>query len=253
MFLADPDRTPYDLNFSFFGFAVRVHPLFWLVSLLMAAERDPKLILIWVVVLFPSILIHEFGHALAFRYYGTRSRIVLYSFGGLAIPEGAYGVGRSRRSGLSTTTGQIIVAFAGPAAGFVLAGLAMVALVLVQREVIFEPRLPFVDFSPSFRSPWVNAFVADLIWVNIGWGLVNLLPIFPLDGGQISRAVFISLNPIHGEQQSLTLSIAAAIGMALYGITAWQSTFVLIFFGYLAFQSYQMLQGPGGGYRGRRW
>ena len=44
-------------------------------------------LLVWVAVVFVSILFHELGHALAFRFYGQPSRIVLYMAGGMTVPE----------------------------------------------------------------------------------------------------------------------------------------------------------------------
>ncbi|MBX9581317.1 MAG: hypothetical protein K2X87_13490, partial [Gemmataceae bacterium] len=110
--LVEPDRTPYDLNFRLFGFPVRVHPLFWVVTVLFgsSALRDfgPEYLLVWVVVVFVSILVHELGHAFAFRAFGTDAAVVLYGFGGLAVPWGGV-AGRWRR---------VAVSLAGPAAGF---------------------------------------------------------------------------------------------------------------------------------------
>ena len=71
--------TPFDLKFSIFGIPVRVHPLFWLVSVIMQWNvHDPRTTLIWVVCVFVSILIHELGHALTAKSYGWPPHIVLY-------------------------------------------------------------------------------------------------------------------------------------------------------------------------------
>ena len=88
MFLfQEPPPTQYDLRFTVAGIPVRVHPLFWLIALLLGAAGDPLLLPAWVLVIFVSILIHELGHALAFRRVGQDSRIVLHMAGGLTIPE----------------------------------------------------------------------------------------------------------------------------------------------------------------------
>ena len=69
-------------------------------------------IAIWIGVAFVSILVHELGHAVIMRRFGSNARIVLHSFGGLAIPEGSLGFGRSyhRRS----SNEQIYISLAGP-------------------------------------------------------------------------------------------------------------------------------------------
>src|SRR5690606_15236505 len=98
---------PWDLRWRMFGIGVRVHPTFWLFSLLMGwqfMERSPWLVLIWVLATFVSILIHEMGHVIAGRIFGSPGNIVLYSFGGLAI--GSYQYARAWQ--------RIIISLAGP-------------------------------------------------------------------------------------------------------------------------------------------
>src|SRR5260370_39885036 len=109
--------TPYDLRFSLFGIPVRVHPFFWLVSLIMGWPlHEPKLILIWVACVFVSILVHELGHALTAKYFGWPPHIGLYSFGGYASYQPTWG---------HSTARTILVLIAGPGAGFVLFGLVV--------------------------------------------------------------------------------------------------------------------------------
>ena len=77
----------------------------------------------WVVAMLLCILLHELGHAVVMQAYGYRPSIVLYSFGGLAIPHsGRYGV---RRPG---PWGDMLIAFAGPASGFILAAVLALGL-----------------------------------------------------------------------------------------------------------------------------
>ncbi len=86
--LGVPDTTAYDLRFRFLGIPVRVHPLFWLVTALLASEsRDPKAILIWIACVFVSILVHEYGHGLMSRAFRCSPSIVLYGMGGSATPR----------------------------------------------------------------------------------------------------------------------------------------------------------------------
>ena len=117
MILAEPSPSQGDLHFSLLGFPVRIHPWFWLVALLLSDLRDePVHVVLWVVAMLLCILLHELGHAVVMQAYGYRPSIVLYSFGGLAIPHpGRAGV---RRPG---PWGEMLIAFAGPASGFILA------------------------------------------------------------------------------------------------------------------------------------
>jgi membrane-associated protease RseP (regulator of RpoE activity) len=67
-----------------------------------------------------------------------------------------------------------------------------------------------------------------------------LLPIYPLDGGQIARQLFELVSPRHGTTQSLQLSMGAAVLMCAYGILK-QDWFIALMFGFLAYGSYQSL------------
>ena len=76
----------------------------------------------WVVAVVLCILLHELGHAMVMRTYGYCPSIVLYSFGGLAIPHPGP---RVRRPG---PWGEMLIAIAGPASGFILAAVLALGL-----------------------------------------------------------------------------------------------------------------------------
>ena len=82
----------------------------------------------------------------------------------------------------------------------------------------------------------------NLEFINLWWGLVNLLPVFPLDGGQISRAFFTHWRPWDGFDVSLKLSLVVAAGVA-YFLFQRGMTFNALLFGSLAFDNLQALQG----------
>src|SRR5574339_379984 len=130
-----PPPTQYDLRFTLAGIPVSVHPLFWLITLLLGSTGDLLLIPIWIVVIFVSILVHELGHALAFRRYGQRSRIVLHFAGGLTIPEPVYWGSGYANVGLSPNQ-QIFISLAGPGAGFLLAALILLLVAGMGGSVI---------------------------------------------------------------------------------------------------------------------
>ena len=92
------------------------------------------------------------------------------------------------------------------------------------------------------------------LFINIFWGLLNLMPIYPLDGGQISREIFVQFDSWGGLRKSLILSIAVAGCIAVFGLTR-NSIFMALMFGMLAFSNWQVLQqtdGRGGGFGGGR-
>ncbi len=242
MFLGEPAPTQGDLHFRLFGFPVRVHPLFWVISLLLGVgdgAADPANTLIWVAVVFVSILVHELGHTLVQRYYGGEPRIVLYSFGGLAICDDC---DRSPKA-------QILILLAGPAAGFLLAAVVVCFLGAIGRFNGLEASLTPVQWAffdlqylgEHGKSSPRDTLIWDLLQVNILWGLMNLLPVYPLDGGQIARELFTLKNARSGIVQSLQLSIGAASLVAIYALVK-RDVFLCIMFGFLAFGSFQALQ-----------
>ncbi|MCH2117782.1 MAG: site-2 protease family protein [Pirellulales bacterium] len=225
MMLGEPPPTPADLHFRLFGFPIRVHPFFWVVILILGmgglggGQADPVETLIWVVVAFISILVHELGHAVLQRRYGGHPWITLYGMGGLSSCDDC------DRSPVS----QILISAAGPIAGFLLAG----GILLLIYSRLLEP----------IASPAVNLAIVYLLWINIGWGLLNLLPIYPLDGGRIARELFtLKGNVRQGVVQSLWLSVVLAGVCGVFGLLWLQSLYMLLIFGYLAYVNYQTIQ-----------
>lgn len=236
---AEPDRTGLDLSFRLFGFPIRVHPFFWLATILFGSDwfspDHPQFFLIWVAVVFVSILVHELGHAFAFRACGVGASVVLHAMGGLAIPWD-HMTGRWRRVGVS---------LAGPGAGFLLA-LAVWASNRSYPWALNGPEAMFAYFS--------------LVWVNVAWGAVNLLPVVPLDGGKVSEEV-CGRFARDGTRLSLQISVGTAGAVAVYSLLCvmgrhnppewllalpwWVprgGLWTAILFGALAYWSYQLLQ-----------
>ncbi len=152
------------LKFSLFRIPVGIDWWFWLATALLgggAGAQDPDdwaRVGVWMLVVFVSILVHEFGHALAGRHFGAYPAIRLHGFGGVTFLPGA-----------RFTRGQnILVSAAGPAAGLAL-GILIWAAAKALNDV----------------PPWVGLAMGYGLYVNFFWTFVNLLPIQPLDGGQI--------------------------------------------------------------------
>jgi Zn-dependent protease len=241
---APPPRTRFDLNFKFAGFPVRVHPLFWLIAILLGGVSGGiTQLLIWVVAVFVSILLHELGHSLMMRVYGIDSFIVLHMAGGLAISSS------SRRSELNWIE-QILISFAGPAAGFIFAAIILAAAALSGGVITFNSVFGVIPVPMAFipsANFLVNSIIRILLWINIFWGLINLFPVYPLDGGNISRHIFVRFDPWNGVVNSLWLSVVTGVILAVAGFVFLRSTYMAFLFGLLALQSYQILQGRGGG------
>ena len=243
MLLGEPERTQGDLNFAVFGIPVRVHPLFWLVALLLgASSADLPAILVWVVALLVCILVHELGHAAAMRGFGFRPWIVLYGMGGLTSCDPTQGRGGRRLRPAQ----DILISLAGPVAGFLLAAAVAGAIVLAEHgeDLVFRigGRTGIWLGVRGLPHARLEDFINCLFFICVFWGLINLLPIFPLDGGQIARHLFLAFSPYRGYRQSLILSLLTAAFLAAVGAVVWRDWFVALLFGYMAYMNYLALQ-----------
>jgi Zn-dependent protease len=241
----DLPRSSFDFNFSLFGVPVRVEPMFWVLSLLLGINlEEPVLVMIWIAAVFVSILVHEFGHVYAMRLYGWSSHVVLHSFGGLAIQD---------TPAPRTTEAQVLISFAGPLAGFSLA-LGLVYLIRFAGGDVnlhyFAPLGIFPEIS-GFSNDKLRSFCYFLLEVNIYWGLMNLLPVLPLDGGQIARAVLMHQDRHAGLTRALWLSVFVAGAVAAYAMLQTKDFYLGLMFaymGYTNFQAVQSMRGDRGGW-----
>lgn len=171
--------------------------------------RDPLLIALWISIIFVSILVHELGHALTARAYGAEVAIELNGIGGLtrwSIPSSRLGPGR-----------RALVAAAGSAVGVLFGGL--VWLVALQ-------------FGP-YRG--ITSFVINnLIFVNVFWGLLNWLPIRPLDGGHLLLSLLERFAPERGDVIARVVFVLTAAGGLIFGITS-DRLFIALIAGWLLF------------------
>ena len=83
--------------------------------------------------------------------------------------------------------------------------------------------------------------VRQFLLASVVWGAVNLLPVYPLDGGNISREIFTAISPRKGIPISLGLSALVAGGIAAHQVLNWHGPgdlFIILLFGYLAYASF---------------
>ncbi|MBX3467256.1 MAG: hypothetical protein KF878_10210 [Planctomycetes bacterium] len=222
--LVEPPATRADIQWRLFGFPVRVSPWFWVACVILGWNGAPTLdqLVVWTGCVFVAILVHELGHALVARKFGARGgRIVLYSFGGLAINGG--GLKRWQR---------IVECLAGPGAGFLLYG----ALWLTTRLVL----------DPTVMSSLAQDALHYMEFVCLWWGLVNLLPVYPLDGGQVAHELFLWRRPHDGLGLALKFGIGAAglvtIGFGYLWYAGVTSGLPAILFAVLGLNNYFMLR-----------
>ena len=237
--MGDPGTTQYDLRFSILGIPVRVHPMFWLIGLLLvSATPELSLVVIWVGCLFVSILVHELGHALAARSYGWPPDIVLHGFGGFARYSPGHGYTRKR---------AIWIAFAGPLAGFGLYAVVQCAhLWLLAGRAEEQPWA--INLLNSNAGVGVLFAIRQLTFINLFWGLVNLMPVFPLDGGRICFELCNGRGSYSGQTRAYQIGMMAAGLMALYFANL-EMYLAALMFGSLAYQNYQFYSQTKRGYQ----
>jgi len=186
------------------GTTVRMHITFLLLlawfGLVLYAQGGPAAAaagLAYILGLFGSVLLHEFGHALAARRYGVRTAdITLLPIGGVArlerLPE------EPRQ--------ELVVAAAGPAVNLGLA--AVLALVNLAAG------RPALGDGPAMLS---GGLATRLLWANLFLIGFNLLPAFPMDGGRILRALLALRYPFVDATRTAALigqGIAFVLGFA---------------------------------------
>jgi Zn-dependent protease len=204
------------------GIPIRIH---WSFLLLIAyigytgyVQQIPSETLFWysifVFFVFLSVGWHELGHAFAARFYGIQTdSIILSPIGGAAL-----------LNGLPTQPLQeAMVAFAGPLANFLLAGLIALYLQSMTTEGVH-----LIGVEEGLFSLHLN-FLPSLFWANVALGTVNMLPAFPMDGGRVFRALLL-LRWSRGDATRVAVIFGqtfAILGM-VYGLSNKDYTTTLI-------------------------
>jgi Zn-dependent protease len=177
------------------GIPIRIHftfvlLLFWFGAV--SADQGQGFLggVVFLLLLFGCVVLHELGHAAMARRFGVRTReIVLYPIGGVA-----------RLEEMPSGKAELLIALAGPAVNFLLAA-PLAVLLWMQADGSAGRLLEIAREAP---------LLLQLLSVNLVLGLFNLLPAFPMDGGRVLRA---ALSLAIGEERAT--SIAATIGQGL--------------------------------------
>lgn len=207
------------IEFHLFRIPIRIHLWFWLMALwlwTLNSEEGWAGLMIWIVVVFQGILMHELGHALVGRAFGRQPRIELVALGGLTWWE--------QREPMSPGR-SLVVSAAGPAVGIFIGSLA---LVLMDALRVPDPSLARYAFN-------------SLIFVNLGWGLLNLLPVLPLDGGNIVASLMELVAPSRGRLLACYVSFAF-IGLLLaltVTLKQYPATILLFLLGFSTYQAFR--------------
>ncbi len=206
--------------FSIGDIPVSVSPWYLLLLLFWLQGGDLASAVIWAVGVTVSILIHELGHAVVARHYRLGPSILLWGLGGLCSHQRA---DRDRHDAL--------IVVAGPGAGLLLGALVWVVSL----------------FLPPIADPVMAGNVAYavriLLYINIIWSVVNLLPLWPLDGGQLFRLGLLQfLTPRTAEKITHWVSLGILAPALLFGILT-KSLFVFALAAFAAWRNVQALRG----------
>ena len=157
-------------------------------------------------------MVHELGHALTVRKFGLPTAITLQAFGGYAtFPAGQLNRKQS-----------FLVTAAGPGLQLALG----LGLLIVYRLVPIPP------------ESLLNALLFDLISISIIWAVLNCLPVYPMDGGQMMAAVL-------GPQRAHFVHLISATAALLIGLAAYfllNSILLPLFMALFAWQNWQSFQ-----------
>jgi Zn-dependent protease len=205
------------IRFRLFGIPITVLPWFWITLAIIGAGSlsnadDLFRLLLFVLAGFFSVLVHELGHGLTIKKLGAPTEIVLQAFGGFAT----YPKGRFNRKE------NFLVTAAGPAIQLILGAIALVI---------------YRSLSEDMVATMGGHFLLVLCGISFFWALFNLLPIVPMDGGQLLNAV---LGP---KRQNITyiVGIITAIGIGILALN-FKLLIATLFMGYFAYQNFQLLR-----------
>lgn len=241
MLFNEPPGTQFDLRFTCLGIPVRVSPFFWVMGLVLyggnPSSGDGPELLLWMLAVFVSILGHELGHALAARAFGSPAHITLGPMGGLA-----------HHAGNMDLRAQLTVIAAGPGAGIALAAFVALVWAATGHGLTMSFAFPWgpqfhLDQIDVLELPNAATFVHFMLWINVFWTVMNLMPVYPLDGGQIVQRLLVRWRPWDGLRISWQIGLAFAGVIALLGAIN-REMWIAVLFGLLAYGCYTQTRGP---------
>ncbi len=196
---------------------IAIHPFFWITALLIGFFNSGGSIvgtLVWVGVIFVSVLIHELGHASTALFFGLKPRIDLVALGGLT----------THRAQNLPYLKQFFIVLNGPLFGF---GLFLIAWGLLK--------------LPVFATGTANGVITLFYWVNLVWTVLNLVPVMPLDGGQLLRVTLEGFFGAKGFKYTLIVGMATA-GILSLAFFFYQNFLIGALFFLFAYQSFDLFR-----------
>jgi Zn-dependent protease len=243
--------------FTIRGIRVRAHSAliaFILCELLLDWSQGYDLAskIVSMAMLFGIVLLHEFGHCIAARLVGgSADEILLWPLGGLAFPDTPQRPGARFWTAAGGPLVNVLICIAAGVGVYVLGAHATVSLNPLANPLAVPIKQSWHWQTPAFYFWWV--FVISYLLL-----VLNLLPIFPLDGGRIVQC---TLWKIFGYHRSMLLACITGMGgsvaLAAFALWSWNSLTVtlLLLAGclfYYCFQERRVLReaGPGESWQG---
>jgi Zn-dependent protease len=203
------------LRARLFGFPVHLDISFVIIMAVLGYYPGVTLtnMVLWLLITPLAVLTHELGHAVLARAAGAQPEIALAGFGGVTTYIPPRELSRSRSLGIS---------LAGPGVGLVL-GFGLIAV----REGL--------DDSLIYGG-WQYEALRIGIFTCIGWSLLNLLPVLPLDGGQAMRELLPG-SPAVRARRAAAVSVVTAVLAAAVAYLVFSQPFVALFMAFFAFSN----------------
>lgn len=197
-----------------------IHPIFWLIVAVIGWLNAQSFLgtLIWVGVILFSLLVHEFGHALTAKAFGQNVQIELVAMGGVTFHDGKK----------LKKWQDFLIVLMGPLSSLILAGGAYLA-----RNAI------------GYANASVFTYVLTLfIFINVFWTVINLLPILPLDGGQLLRIILEGIFGAKGLKFTLLLGIilASVIGVVCFIMGIFLVGAIMLLLAFESFSSWNQIK-----------
>ena len=227
------------IRFSLFGVPVSIHPTLWLTLAILGRAYcvtsmvGLMCVLLFILAAFVVLLAHEMGHALVGRRLGGGEPCVYLAWlGGDCTNETAR---LTRMQGVAMTAAGPLSSLLGGVLGYL--GLCLyvgdftIGTLLASYSALGI--MPAVELPGC--SPLVICLFFYLIEVSCWWTLLNLLPIFPLDGGQIMQGLMKSRSQMH----AISLGSAVVFALAFGSLGMWLLTLFMILLAVLNHKLYR--------------
>ncbi|MEG2970603.1 MAG: hypothetical protein RR808_03900 [Akkermansia sp.] len=230
------------IEFTIFGIIVRVHPWHWIGLAFLGGAfnikeaSDLQLVLLFMGVGFVAILLHELGHALVGRKLGGGAATIdLIALGGYTK---SYNTHYKKH-------GRALSIIAGPAATFLFGILGwLLCLIFFGGNFNLTNDATALFFQSPYYAFYITQqlsfsdtdaiklyFIGSILWVSLWWTILNLLPIYPMDGGQFMAEYIRSTKTVH------LIGFILSLVIGFIALVFFQAFLVVVFMAFFAYSN----------------